>query len=44
MFKDLIDELLDLRATVHGYRNAFLADTERGSLCCSCSCCCVTWQ
>jgi hypothetical protein len=42
MFKYLTDELLDLTATVQGYRKAFLAQTRRlGSLCCSCSCCSV---
>ena len=45
MFKELTDELLDLTATVQGYRRAFLAQARRpGSLCCSCSCCTVVVQ
>lgn len=45
MFKELTDELLDLSATVQGYRKAFLAQTKNpGSLCCSCSCCTVVAQ
>jgi hypothetical protein len=44
MFMDLTDELLELSATVRGYRKAFLAQTGRGSLCCSCTCCCVVAQ
>jgi len=34
----LLDELLDLRATRKGYRDALLAD--QAPLCCCCSCCC----
>lgn len=40
MFTETIDELLDLTATVKGYRRAYLAQNGRGSLCCSCTCCC----
>jgi hypothetical protein len=43
MFKELTDELLDLTATVRGYRKAFLAQ-RRGALCCSCSCCCGAYM
>jgi hypothetical protein len=39
MFKELTDELLELTATQQGYRNAYLAQRGRGSLCCSCTCC-----
>jgi hypothetical protein len=39
MFKELTDELLELKATQQGYRKAYLAQRGRGSLCCSCSCC-----
>jgi hypothetical protein len=42
MFKELTDELLDLTATAHGYRKAFLA--QRGPLCCSCTCCCAMYM
>ena len=41
MFKELTDELLDLIATPQCHRKAYLAQTRRGSLCCSCSCCTV---
>jgi hypothetical protein len=44
MFTELTDELLELSAMVQGYRKAFLAQTGRGSLCCSCTCCCVVAQ
>ena len=39
MFKELTGELLDLTATVQGYRNAFLA--RQIILCCTCT---VRWQ
>lgn len=45
MFKELTDELLELTASVQGYRRAFLAQTRNtGPLCCSCSCCTVVAQ
>jgi hypothetical protein len=44
MFKELTDDLLNLTATPRGYRKAFLAQTGRGALCCSCSCCCGVVQ
>jgi hypothetical protein len=43
MFKELTDELLELTATVQGYRRAFLAQ-RRGPACCSCSCCCEVYE
>jgi hypothetical protein len=43
MFKDVTNELLDLTATTHGHRKAFLAQ-RRGPLCCSCSCCCGSYM
>jgi hypothetical protein len=36
MFKELTDELLDLTATVQGYRRAYLAE-YRIILCCTCT-------
>jgi hypothetical protein len=36
MFRELTDELLDLTATVHGYRRAYLAE-YRIILCCTCT-------
>jgi hypothetical protein len=45
MFKELTDELLELTATVRGYRRAFLAQQRRpGPACCSCTCCCGTYD
>jgi hypothetical protein len=44
MFKELTDELLELTATVQGYRRAFLAQRRPGQACCSCSCCCGTFE
>jgi streptolysin S family bacteriocin protoxin len=40
MFEELTHELLDLTATVQGYRKAHLAEMRPGMLCCCCSCCC----
>ena len=37
MFGELTDDLLDLRATEKGFRNALYA-TEEDPGCCSCSC------
>jgi hypothetical protein len=36
VFKELTDELLDLSATVQGYRRAYLAQA-RIILCCTCT-------
>jgi hypothetical protein len=36
MFRELTEELLDLTATVHGYRRAYLAE-YRIILCCTCT-------
>jgi hypothetical protein len=36
VFKELTDDLLDLRASVRGYRRAYLAQT-RIILCCTCT-------
>jgi hypothetical protein len=45
MFRELTDELLELTATVQGYRRAFLAQRRGpGPACCSCSCCCGTFE
>ena len=41
MFRELTDELLDLRVTEKGYRNALFAaldDPDNGCSGCSCSC------
>lgn len=43
MFKELTEELLDLRADVRGYGAAVYAANEDGGGGNACCCCCCSW-